>query len=543
MSTKVWRKKATAMVIATLASVGVMGTGSQAASIDGATAASYDKMVNIAGNLDSFDVTVKETTTIPGQTESALKTVYMKAAGLQSENNMKVSMKVVTDDGEKNQYYSNGYFYTDQSGDKIKYRMDQSEILELMNYDVYLNFDSGRLDTLSLSEKTDRKVYSLSATRETLGDYTDKILEGALQEHQVEIITVQGTVEATTDNKIQERSLQTVYTIQNEGKKQACIMSSEAVFKNPGEKVTVTLPDLSAYKEQGKNEATVEITQKNQTVYATDDVNVRAQNSITAAIIGGASAGTALKELGYTSDGWIQISYNGSVGYVSSDYISTEKPVIVADMSGTMYATTSVYIRSLAGTDGAILGSFAEGDSVTVTGYTDNNWIRVRYKGTTAYVFADYLTWKEPEKVVSGYLSGTISGITWSTITVTTAQGENVSLDTSKAYLNVVDGLVAGDRVDISYEQKGDKMTAIQINDYTYHTKEEDSRVNEMVYGVVMAQGMSTITISCDDGTSMTFFKANAQVRGQVYVGAYVSAAYYYDASVGGYHLTYMSVI
>lgn len=542
MSTKAWRKKAAAAIITALATVGIMGTGIQAASIDGATAASYDKAVNISGNLDSIDVTVKETTTIPGQTAAAEKTVYLKANGLQSQNNLKVSMKVVTDDGEKNQYYSNGYFYTDQSGEKIKYRMDPSEIMELMNYDVYLNFDSGRLDTLSLSEKKDKKVYTLSATQETLGDYTDRILEGALEEHQVEIITVQGTVEATTDNKMQERSLQTVYTIQNEGRKQACIMSSEAVFKNPGEKVTVTLPDLTAYKEQGKKEATVEITQKNQTVYATDDVNVRAQNSITAAIIGGAAAGTALQELGYTSDGWIQISYNGSIGYVSGEYISTEKPIIVADMSGTMYATTSVYIRSLAGTGGTILGSYNEGDSVTVTGYTDNNWIRVRYKGATAYVFADYLTWKEPEKVVSGYLSGTISGLTWSTITVKTSQG-TYSLDTSKAYLNVVDGLVIGDRVDIAYDQKGDKMTATQINDYTYHTKEEEPQINDMVFGVVMAQGMNTITISCDDGTSMTFFKANAEVRGQVYVGAYVSAAYYYDASVGGYHLTYMSVI
>lgn len=542
MSTKAWRKKAAAAIITALATVGIMGTGIQAASIDGATAASYDKAVNISGNLDSIDVTVKETTTIPGQTAAAEKTVYLKANGLQSQNNLKVSMKVVTDDGEKNQYYSNGYFYTDQSGEKIKYRMDPSEIMELMNYDVYLNFDSGRLDTLSLSEKKDKKVYTLSATQETLGDYTDRILEGALEEHQVEIITVQGTVEVTTDNKMQERSLQTVYTIQNEGRKQACIMSSEAVFKNPGEKVTVTLPDLTAYKEQGKKEATVEITQKNQTVYATDDVNVRAQNSITAAIIGGAAAGTALQELGYTSDGWIQISYNGSIGYVSGEYISTEKPIIVADMSGTMYATTSVYIRSLAGTGGTILGSYNEGDSVTVTGYTDNNWIRVRYKGATAYVFADYLTWKEPEKVVSGYLSGTISGLTWSTITVKTSQG-TYSLDTSKAYLNVVDGLVIGDRVDIAYDQKGDKMTATQINDYTYHTKEEEPQINDMVFGVVMAQGMNTITISCDDGTSMTFFKANAEVRGQVYVGAYVSAAYYYDASVGGYHLTYMSVI
>lgn len=210
-----------------------------------------------------------------------------------------------------------------------------------------------------------------------------------------------------------------------------------------------------------------------------------------------------------------------------------------------MYATTGVYVRNAAGTDGTILGSLSTGDSVKVTGYTDNGWIRVKYQGAVAYVSADYLTWEEPAEVVGGYLTGTITDVSSKTITIKTADGTSYTLDTSKAYMNVVDELVEGDRADIAYNKQGSKLIATQVNDYTYHEDAEvdPEEVADMIFGVVMANGMNSITVSCDDGTSMTFVKGDAVVKGSVYVGAYVSAAFYYDKSIGAYCLTYMSVI
>lgn len=540
-----WKQKVVSVLAAALLAVGIPG-GVQAAVVDSEAAKSYDETVNIQGNLDSVDVTVKETTMIPGQKDDAQKTIRLKASGMQSEEDMEVSISVTTDEGEKVQYYRDGYFYTDQSGEKIKYRMDKADMLELMNYDVYLNLDSGRLSSLDLAENGSEKTYTFSATEETLGDYGDKLLEGAQKEHKIEIITVQGTMKATEENQITQRSLQTVYTVQTEEKKQACIMNAEEEFHNAGEDVNVVIPDLSAYKEQASREAVVEVTPRNQTVYATDSVNIRAQNNITAAIIGGASTGTALQEIGYTSDGWIQISYNGATGYVSEEYVSTTKPVVVVDMSGTMYATTVVNVRDAASTEGKIYGALSEDEAVTVTGYTDNNWIRIRYKGLTAYVSAAYLTWDEPVKIVSGYMSGTIASVSRTSMTVNSTQGGTYTFDISKAYMNVVDGTKVGDRVDISYNNVGGSLIATQVNDYTYHDTAErsDSEAGDMVYGVVMTYGISAVTISCDDGSTMSFVTDDTlYVRGQVYVGSYVSAAYYYDSSIGGYRLTYLGVI
>lgn len=536
-----WKCRVIAAFTTVLMAAGVPGSCVQAAVEDVKAAKAYDAAANLQDSLDCLDVTVKESTMIPGQTET-VKTIRMKASGMQSDKDMEVSVSVTTDDGEKTQYYSKGYFYTDQSGEKIKYKMDKSEMLQLMNYDVYLNFDSGRLSSLQSSAKEEGVLYTFSATQETLGDYADKILEGAQEEHKIEIIMVQGTMNTNAENEVTKRQMQTVYTLQTDAGKQACIMDANMTFNNPGQDVKVTLPDLSSYKEQARKEASVEITVKNQTVYATDDVNIRAQNSITSAVLGGAGRGTALMQTGFTSDGWIQITYNGAVGYVSADYISEKKPVTVADMSGVMYATTTVNIRDEAGVEGTILGSLSEGESITVTGYADNDWIRVRYKGHTAYISAGYLSWDEP--ATSGYLSGEITGITASTITITDSQNNVYVVTTTGAYMNVVDGMVIGDRVDIAYKYAGGKYTATQVNDYTYHDEEEDEDSGDLVYGVVMTYGKSTMTISLDNGTSMSFYKdPNVYVKGQVYVGAYVSIGYYYNTSMGVYQMTYLSVV
>lgn len=535
--------KITALGTMTVLALGCPGMEASAAIDDAKVAAAYDEAANIQGNLDGIDVVVKETTMIPGQKDQSGKTVRMKVSGLQSEHDLKAAITVTTEEGDRTQYYTDGYYYTDQSGEKVKYKMDQAQMLELLNYEVYLNFDSGRLDTLTMSKKGDNAVYSFSATQETVGSYADQILEGVLEEHQMEIVTIQGSMETTKENEIANRQLQTVYMVQAEGRKQACIIDSQAEFKNPGAKVTVEIPELKNYHEQGKKEAAVEIIPQQGTVYATDTVNIRALNNITAAIIGGAARATALSKTGYTTDGWIQINYNGAVGYVSADYVSDTRPVVIADMSGTMYATTGVYVRNAAGTDGSVLGSLADGDSVKVTGYTDNGWIRVQYKGNTAFVYADYLSWEEPVRVVNGYLSGIIKDVTWNTVTVKDTDGSAYTFKTSDAYMNVVDGLIVGDRVDIAFQNVNGTYVATQINDYTYHEEKKEEYAPDLVYGVVMAYGKNSVTISCNDGTSMTFLKEDAVIRGQVYVGAYVSASYYYDSSIGGYHLTYLSAV
>lgn len=538
--------------------------------------AAYDQLVSIQDQMDSLDVTVRETTMVPGVKDLAHKTIHIKTSGLQNLEQLKAAISIETDDGQKNQYYSGGYFYTDQSGENIKYAMKPEEMLEIMNYYIYLDLDSTRL---SLLEQDEPGSYLFSATEETLGDYSDKVLEGAQEEHQIQLLAVQGTVRSE-DGNITQRNLQTVYTMKSGDTPQTCTVNTRETFHNPGQTVAVELPALTGYRDKAQ-QPVVSITEEKRTVYATSDLNVRAQNSVTAAILGGVALGAELQETGYTSDGWTQIVYNGAVGYVTSEFVSTTKPVVTKDMSGTMYASVQVNVRDKAGTEGAILGVLSAGDSISVTGYTSNNWIRVKYQDKTGYVSADYLTWDQPvvamggtmyvagaEANVRAYYStdsailGTLSQgaavevtgytpnnwiavsyqggvgyiyadlLTWTqvkqpTISYITGEIEETSritmtllgddgmyylFQTGDAYVDSNSGLSNGDYVSVYYFDDNGTMTATQIHVIEEYVEVEFEDEEGGLTGTVVTSGMSTVTIACDDGETRTFDKGNAVI-------------------------------
>ena len=311
----------------------------------------------------------------------------------------------------------------------------------------------------------------------------------------------------------------------------------------------MALPDLSSYKESKANKPVVQITEKNATVYATADLNVRAQNNVSAAVLGGIAAGGTITQTGYTSDGWIQIDYQGTTAYVSADFVSEKKPVIVKSMSGTMYATTEVYVRNTAGTDGAILGSLSTGNTVSVSGYTNNNWIRITYNGHTGYVSSDYLSWNAPVTAMGGtmYVTNVQANVrsyysTDADVLGTLGYGDDVT----------VTGYTPNNWIRISYKGYtgyvyGDLLSWTDPLDYSDVSFEEDDQNSgsssnpadtssvKQVYGTIMSSGMSTITVSCNNGKILNLAKEDGEINcpNGIYNGLYVSVVYYHDSASG----------
>lgn len=68
----------------------------------------------------------------------------------------------------------------------------------------------------------------------------------------------------------------------------------------------------------------------------------------------------------------------------------------VKDVKKTMYATSSVRVRSSYSTNSEVLGALGDGEKIEVTGESSNGWMRVNYNGHTAYVSKSYLTDTKP---------------------------------------------------------------------------------------------------------------------------------------------------
>ena len=114
------------------------------------------------------------------------------------------------------------------------------------------------------------------------------------------------------------------------------------------------------------------------------DVRFHAGASTSSKVLGSFNTGASMTVTG-VSGPWYKVSYNGTAGYVYSDYLTLSG----AGQAGTVKGT-GVRLRAGAGTGSKILATLNTGAAVTVLG-TEGSWYKVRYNGTLGYIHSDYV--------------------------------------------------------------------------------------------------------------------------------------------------------
>lgn len=130
-----------------------------------------------------------------------------------------------------------------------------------------------------------------------------------------------------------------------------------------------------------------------QTQYATNTVNIRQQPSETADILGKLQPGESVT-VSSTADGWSQIDYNGTVGYVKSEYLSSEAgqaEVSGPAPGGTVTLTNTINIRSSMSENASKVAVAYAGERVTVEMNYAEGWSKVVYNGKTGYAKTEFI--------------------------------------------------------------------------------------------------------------------------------------------------------
>lgn len=122
----------------------------------------------------------------------------------------------------------------------------------------------------------------------------------------------------------------------------------------------------------------------------TTAVNFRTGPSTGYSIISTLPAGAKVVVSSESGNGWSKVVYNGTTGYISSDYLSFSNELSGSFGTGTINASY-VRMRSGPGTNSSILGTYSSGTAMEVTG-VNGNWYQVSYNGTTGYVRSDYMS-------------------------------------------------------------------------------------------------------------------------------------------------------
>ena len=148
------------------------------------------------------------------------------------------------------------------------------------------------------------------------------------------------------------------------------------------------------------------------------NVNVRKEPDKESDKLGTLSKGEMLIRYSFTEDGWSKIEYNGSKGYVRSEYLDVvtpegEKPQTEEEATeeddeddeddapaanskdlkagDEITVNDSINIREEASTDSSKVATIYAGDKISIVSAPKNNWVKVKFKGKQGYIRMDVL--------------------------------------------------------------------------------------------------------------------------------------------------------
>ncbi|GAA0698711.1 C40 family peptidase [Paraclostridium ghonii] len=133
-------------------------------------------------------------------------------------------------------------------------------------------------------------------------------------------------------------------------------------------------------------------TVKSNKVVTASSVNFRQGPGTNYSVITSLSKGTKVGVIS-ESNGWAKISYNGTIGYVSSQYLGDASSGGGEDntvKSNKVVTASSVNFRQGPGTNYSVITSLSKGTKVGVISES-NGWAKISYNGTIGYVSSQYL--------------------------------------------------------------------------------------------------------------------------------------------------------
>jgi cell wall-associated NlpC family hydrolase len=123
-----------------------------------------------------------------------------------------------------------------------------------------------------------------------------------------------------------------------------------------------------------------------------DSLRLRAGADTNSTILATATQGTQVAVLENQTSGWYKVSWKGTVGYMSADYLSVSLKAD-ADLGSATLNTDGapLNLRSGPGTSYDKVTTIPANATLTITGM-DNGWYKTTYNGVTGYVLSDYVT-------------------------------------------------------------------------------------------------------------------------------------------------------
>lgn len=245
-----------------LSLIGCSKTKETKKTVDPATI--YEDAAKKMADLKDMDATakLKMAMTQGEETMDISMDMNIKMTGANTEDMKYLSdtkMSMLGMDLDMKMFYTDGYYYVETFGQKMKYAMDYSEMLEKVNESTMQTSDLSKyMKDIKATQEDDNTTVAFKLDGEKMTEYIQDImsdigtgLDGGSYSG------IEGNVETTInkDGYFSAVKMNLVLDMEVEGQAIKMNMNMDMVYNNPGKAVeAIELPDLEGYTEVDPSE-------------------------------------------------------------------------------------------------------------------------------------------------------------------------------------------------------------------------------------------------------------------------------------------------
>ena len=316
-------------------------------------------------------------------------------------------------------------------------------------------------------------VYNFTADMNKIQDYISKVLPDIEDERAIHITSMTGTITTDAQDNTLSKQIVSTYTATLGKEINSYTNTLSVKYDKDVQTAEIKLPDLSEYILSDSTEG-LPVHEQSKTIYTTTELNMRSKYTTSSVVLTTFPRYTQLKQTGYTDNGWIQVKFNDTVGYVYGAYTSEKEPFKVTEASGTRWLKQDAYTYVSPSYYSPATALAAKDTAIEIKGITDNNWTVFQFDGDTCYVPSDILTDKDPnakeekdgEPVT---VKGIVIGFSEESMQVR-AEGALIDISFGKVTLDKDEIPAIGDEVEVTFHRQGDRYV---FDDLVNHTASE----------------------------------------------------------------------
>ena len=152
-------------------------------------------------------------------------------------------------------FYTDGYYYMDAMGQKIKYQMDLAQMMEQVEQSsMGEEIDVAWMKDLTLKEDGDNQVLTFTADPEKMDSYVQEYMSSlgttaGMEDMEMTIKSVTGEYVINKDGYYTAMKMTMDIDVSAQGQTMNMVMDMDATVNNPGKEVTVTIPSTDGFEE------------------------------------------------------------------------------------------------------------------------------------------------------------------------------------------------------------------------------------------------------------------------------------------------------